>query len=342
MNKKILSLILAVPILLNGCSKPVKQTIAKTITAQPASEEKLEAPEEPEDKIGDKKEVNETSQPKVEDKDANKEPIKQDQEPIKENIEPAKQNQEPKKDTKPIGAIDISKLSTVEKNWFYQPKNDGTPSGEPPEILALLKNHSGYYLGDTSKKVIYLTFDEGYENGYTSKILDVLKANNVKAAFFVTVPYINSNKDLIKRMVAEGHLVCNHSNNHPSMAQVAMKDEEKFQKEFTDTEKAFEEVTGTKMPKFFRPPMGKYSELSLSYTKELGYKTIFWSFAYKDWITDQQPTQEYAKKIIAERTHNGAIVLLHAVSKTNTEIMDSILKDWKSKGFEFKTLNDLP
>lgn len=143
-------------------------------------------------------------------------------------------------------------------------------------------------------------------------------------------------------MVNEGHLVCNHSNSHPSMAKVALKGKEKFEEEFTLTEKAFEEVTGTKMPKFFRPPMGKYSELSMHYTQELGYKTIFWSFAYKDWIPEKQPSHEYAKKIIMERTHNGGIFLLHAVSKTNAEILDSVIKEWKSKGFELKTLNDLP
>lgn len=238
--------------------------------------------------------------------------------------------------------VDNIKLNTTERNWFFQPKKDGSPSGEPPDVLELLKKYSGYYLGDTSKKIIYLTFDEGYENGYSAKILDSLKANDVKAAFFVTTDYIKRNPELIKRMAAEGHLVCNHSTTHPSMAQSAVKDKSKFESEFINCEKAFEEVTGTKMPKFFRPPMGKYSELSLYYTQALGYKSIFWSFAYKDWLPDNQPSIETAKKIIMERTHNGGIFLLHAVSKTNATIMDSILKEWKSKGFEFKTLNVLP
>ncbi|WP_127836458.1 delta-lactam-biosynthetic de-N-acetylase [Clostridium prolinivorans] len=253
--------------------------------------------------------------------------------PIQKELSPKENNFQTSK---------TNNFNTTEKDWFYKPKKDGTPSEEPPEVLNILKKYSGYYLGDTSKKEIYLTFDEGYENGYTSKILDVLKENNVKAAFFVTTDYINRNKDLIKRMVNEGHLVCNHSNSHPSMAKVALKGKEKFEEEFTLTEKAFEEVTGTKMPKFFRPPMGKYSELSMHYTQELGYKTIFWSFAYKDWIPEKQPSHEYAKKIIMERTHNGGIFLLHAVSKTNAEILDSVIKEWKSKGFELKTLNDLP
>jgi peptidoglycan-N-acetylmuramic acid deacetylase len=327
MNKKILSMLIAIPVLLSGCGSKTGTPNSKDSAvlsnnvqppSQPVIEEKLIVPEQPDQKIGEKKEVEK----------APEEAAPKEAEVKKQEVQPAK--------------VDVSKLSTSEKSWFYQPKTDGTPSGEPADILALLNKYSGYYLGDTSKKVIYLTFDEGYENGYTPKILDTLKANNVKAAFFVTSDYIKRNKDLIKRMEDEGHLVCNHSNTHPSMAQVALKGQDKFNEEFTLTEKAYEEVTGKKMPKFFRPPMGKYSELSMKYTQDLGYKSIFWSFAYKDWIPEEQPTHEAAKKVIMERTHNGAIVLLHAVSKTNTEIMDWILKEWKSKGFEFKTLNDLP
>lgn len=166
-----------------------------------------------------------------------------------------------------------SDLSTEEKNWFYVPKNDGTPSEPAKDSGDFLQKYSGYFLGDTSKKVLYLTFDEGYENGYTSKILDVLKDNNVKAAFFVTTTYIKAEPDLIKRMFNEGHLVCNHSTTHPSMAKITDKD--KFAEEINLCQNAYENITAAKMPKFFRPPMGKYSELSLNYTKELGYKTIF-------------------------------------------------------------------
>lgn len=239
-----------------------------------------------------------------------------------------------------LNGLDISKLDKAEKNWFFQPKKNGEPSGEPQNILNLINKYSAYYLGDTSKKVIFLTFDEGYENGYTPRILDILKQNNVKAAFFVTTPYINSNKELIKRMADEGHLVCNHSTSHPSMASVA-KDPNKFQKEFDVTEKAYEDATGKKMPKFFRPPMGKYSELSLYYTQKLGYKTIFWSSAYHDWDVNNQPSLQNAKKTIIERTHNGGIILLHAVSKTNTELLDSIIKEWKNNGYQLESLDKL-
>ena len=231
-------------------------------------------------------------------------------------------------------------LSTKEYNWYFKPNNEGrTPEGAK-EAMNFMSKYGCYYLGDTSKKVLYLTFDEGYENGYTGPILDVLKKHNVKAAFFVVKPYITSNKDLVKRMVDEGHLVCNHSARHPSMASIF--DEEKFNKELSDVEKAFEEATGKKMAKFFRPPMGKYSELSLNYTKTYGYKTIFWSFAYKDWEPKNQPSHEFGKNIIAKRTHSGAIILLHAVSKTNAEILDDVISRWEKEGYELKSLNELP
>lgn len=258
------------------------------------------------------------------------------------DTEEMKESEKDIKNKSKLQDTDISKLSRAEKNWFFQPKKNNEPSGEPQEIINLISKYSSYYLGDTSKKVLYLTFDEGYENGYTSKILDVLKKNNATAAFFVTTPYINSNKDLIKRMVNEGHLVCNHSNTHPSMAAVAAKDQSKFENEFYVTEKAYEDVTGKKMPKFFRPPMGKYSELSLYYTQKLGYKTIFWSSAYHDWDVNNQPSLESAKKTIMDRTHNGGIILLHAVSKTNTELLDSIIKEWKNNGYELQPLSKLP
>jgi delta-lactam-biosynthetic de-N-acetylase len=235
----------------------------------------------------------------------------------------------------------LTNLSTKERGWFFKPKKDGTPSEEPPEILELISKYSAYYLGDTTKKYLYLTFDEGYEKGYTPMILDTLKKHNVKAAFFVVKPYITSRPDIIQRMVNEGHLVCNHSTHHPSMASI--KDVAKFRNEFIGVEEAYKEVTGGKeMPKFFRPPMGKYSEFSLYNTMQYGYKTIFWSFAYDDWKENKQPSPQYAMNKIMERTHNGAIVLLHAVSKTNADILDEVITQWKSKGYEFKTLNDLP
>ncbi|MDP4143813.1 MAG: delta-lactam-biosynthetic de-N-acetylase [Bacillota bacterium] len=232
----------------------------------------------------------------------------------------------------------VNGFDTKEHNWFSHPKGKGMSPDFPKDTFSLLSKYDCYYLGDTSKKVIYLTFDEGYENGYTPKILDVLKKHKVKAAFFVVKPYINSNPEIINRMVKEGHLVCNHSARHPSMASI--KDQEKFNKELSDVEEAFKEVTEKNMPKYFRPPMGKYSELSLNYTKGYGYKTVFWSFAYADWEPTKQPSPASAKEKILNRTHNGAIVLLHAVSKTNAEILDDVVTEWKKQGYEIKSLDE--
>jgi len=232
-------------------------------------------------------------------------------------------------------------LSNKEMDFGPPPIKEHQSQYMPKATVELFKKYDAYYLGDINKKEIYLTFDEGYENGYTAKILDVLKEKNVKAAFFVTRPYILQNKELIKRMVNEGHIVANHSSTHPSMPQKAV-DFEKFKREFEDTEIAFKEVTGQDMPKFFRPPMGKYSELSLYYTQKLGYKTIFWSFAHKDWLVNEQPPVETTIQRVLDRCHNGEIMLLHAVSKSNTEALPTIIDKLREMGYEFKPLTQLP
>lgn len=229
-------------------------------------------------------------------------------------------------------------INTKEYDWYYLWKKEGPPD-PPKETKNFIFKYDCHFLGNTESKELYLTFDEGYENGNTNKILDTLKKHNVKAAFFVVKPYITQNQDIVKRMVEEGHLVCNHSSTHPSMATIY--DDEKFKKEFTEVEDAFEKLTGKKMPKFFRPPMGKYSELSLSKTQQLGYKTIFWSFAYKDWLVNLQPAPAYARNKIISKTHNGGIILLHAVSDTNAQILDEVITEWKSQGYIFKNLDEL-
>lgn len=228
----------------------------------------------------------------------------------------------------------------TELNWYYVPaKNNAIPEGAK-EGVSFLKDYDGYYLGDISSKVLYLTFDEGYENGNTPNILDTLKELKIPAAFFVVKPYIDSEPDIIKRMVNEGHLVCNHSNHHPSMASIT--DDEKFKEEFTSVEEAFKNLTGQDMPKFFRPPMGKYSKNSLEKTKALGYKTIFWSFAYKDWLVDDQPNEAFAIEKIKNGVHPGGILLLHAVSDTNTKVLKQVLSELQNEGYVFKSLNELP
>ncbi|MGL5694362.1 MAG: delta-lactam-biosynthetic de-N-acetylase [Peptostreptococcaceae bacterium] len=229
-------------------------------------------------------------------------------------------------------------LSTQEYNWYFNPRNDGKQPASPQEA-SFFKKYSSYYVGDSNEKIIYLTFDSGYENGYTNNLLDVLKKHNAKAHFFVVESYIKTNPDIIKRMADEGHLVCNHSNTHPSMPTIH--DFEKFKSELISVEEAYKEVTNKEMPKFFRPPMGKFSEESLKYTQDLGYSSIFWSFAYVDWYNDKQPSHEFAKEKIYTRTHPGAIVLLHSNSKTNSEILDEVLTHWESEGYKLETLDKL-
>lgn len=227
-----------------------------------------------------------------------------------------------------------------ELNWYYVGKGKDNIAEPPKESASFLQENAAYYLGNTSEKVIYLTFDEGYENGNTGKILDILKELNVPAAFFVVKPYIDKEPELVKRMVSEGHIVGNHTVHHPSMAQIH--DSEKFKAELTGVEDAYKELTGEEMPKFFRPPMGKYSKESLEMTKNLGYKTIFWSFAYKDWLVNDQPSESRGIEKITNGSHPGCIMLLHAVSDTNTKILKQVIKTLQDSGYEFKSLNDLP
>ncbi|HBE9724415.1 TPA: delta-lactam-biosynthetic de-N-acetylase [Clostridioides difficile] len=229
-------------------------------------------------------------------------------------------------------------LDTHEYDWYFNPREDGKQP-LPIKEADFFKKYGAYYVGNPNEKVIYLSFDAGYESGNTPKLLDTLKKHNAKAQFFVVESYIKSNPDLIKRMEKEGHLVCNHSKSHPSMAGIT--DFEKFKEEITSVEKAYKDVTGKEMPKYFRPPMGKFSEQSLKYTQDLGYKSIFWSFAYVDWYEKKQPTHEFAKNKIYSRTHPGAIVLLHPNSSTNTEILDEVLTHWEKEGYKLKTLDYL-
>jgi peptidoglycan-N-acetylmuramic acid deacetylase len=215
-----------------------------------------------------------------------------------------------------------------------QPDNK-TPRADPgaPELL---DKYGAKYVGDVSKKVVYLTFDEGYENGYTDKILDTLRDNNVKAAFFITGPYLNEQQELVRRMVEEGHTVGNHTIHHPSLPE---KSDAEIEEEVVGLERAFSEKFGAKM-KFLRPPKGEYSERTLSITNKLGYCNLFWSFAYDDWYRDKIRGPEYAYKIVMRNLHNGEVILLHAVSKDNADALDMIIKGVRESGYEFGNVLD--
>ena len=202
-----------------------------------------------------------------------------------------------------------------------------------------LEQYDAYYLGDEENKKIYLTFDAGYENGNTEKILDILKEQQVKATFFLVGNYMEKCPEIVKRMVEEGHIVGNHTYHHKDMATLI--DKESFLKELTDLEKYYKNITGSEMPKFYRPPQGKYTEQQLTWAKEEGYKTCFWSLAYVDWDEKKQPTREEAMEKLKQRIHPGSIILLHSTSSTNAEILDDIIMEWKNMGYTFGDLMEL-
>lgn len=219
--------------------------------------------------------------------------------------------------------------------------NDIPEGGQPVGNVSAeeLKKYDAYYLGSADEKVIYLTFDCGYENGYTDAILDALKQHNVPATFFVVGHYVTSAPEQVKRMVADGHTVGNHTYHHPDMS--AISDMSAFKKEMDDVANAFKELTGTEMAMYYRPPQGKYNTNNLQMAKELGYSTFFWSLAHVDWDVNKQPSREKAMEKLTKRIHPGAIVLLHNTSQTNSEILDELLTKWKEMGYTFGTLEEL-
>ena len=336
MLKKNLALCLALALLLAGCGGVnQKEENIKTINSEdegiasidkkyedkPKSTQKPEAEATPAQESDSKLE----SKPKSESRSLPESVSKLESSPVQQS-------------SPPVVLSDTSSLSTkaIPWSWLYSSRDSAD----------LLSKYKGYGFGDKSKKVIYLTFDEGYENGYTASILNTLKENNVHATFFVTKPYVTGSfnsvpdTELLKRMSSEGHIIGNHSVQHKSMATFI--DEGAFNAEITGVEDAVNNIPGCKMSKYFRPPEGTFSELSLYYTQKLGYKSIFFALAYQDYNVDNQPEPEVAKTTLLKNTRDGMICLLHAVSKTNATILDSLIKEWKSQGYEFKTLDELP
>ena len=219
-------------------------------------------------------------------------------------------------------------------SWGLSFRQEGAPPVGNADRQQL-RQFDAAYLGDPSQKVLYLTFDAGYENGSTEKILDILREQQVSAAFFLVGNYIEKNADLVRRMEAEGHIVGNHTMHHKDMSKLT--DEAAFAKELQDLEALYQETVGKPMPKYYRPPQGIYSQDNLRMAQKLGYRTVFWSLAYVDWNNDSQPTREQAFKKLLPRTHPGAVILLHSTSKTNAEI----LGERKAEGYRFGTLEEL-
>lgn len=229
--------------------------------------------------------------------------------------------------------------TSAECNWGLSFQQEKAPPIGNAEA-EYLKQYNAYYIDKNAgkEKNIYLTFDAGYENGYTEAILDVLKEEKVPAAFFLVGNYIEENPELVKRMVKEGHTVGNHTMHHPDMA--AISEKSRFEKELKDLEESYKAATGEEMKKVYRPPQGKYSEENLKQAKELGYTTFFWSLAYVDWYENNQPDEQEAINLLNKRIHPGAIVLLHSTSKTNSRILKELIQGWKNEGYTFSSIDN--
>jgi len=231
----------------------------------------------------------------------------------------------------------LGQLSNKVLRWGISRKQENMTPDADPGTPRLLAKYGGIYLGDTSKKEIYLTFDEGYENGYTTKILDTLRDDNAKGVFFITGPYLKEHEDLVRRMVEEGHIVGNHTIHHPSLPDLSDK---QLEDEIVGLDNAFYEKFEQHM-RYLRPPKGEYSERTLDVTNKLGYCNMFWSFAYDDWYKDKVRGADYAYNIVMRNLHNGAILLLHAVSKDNADALDRIIKGAREKGYEIGNVYDI-
>lgn len=223
-------------------------------------------------------------------------------------------------------------------SWYCKrAKNHEQPS--LPSEFSFIKDYDGMWIDTSGEKTVYLTFDAGYENGNVEKILDVLKEKQVPSAFFILINLIETSPELVKRMGSEGHTVCNHTAHHKDMTKIT--DINDFENELEILNAAYKDLTGDQMPKYYRPPEGKFTKSNLEFAKELDYKTVFWSFAYADWDNGHQPSESYAKKKILDNIHNGAVILLHPTSATNAAILGEIIDEVRLQGYEFGTLDEL-
>ena len=237
--------------------------------------------------------------------------------------------------------VGIISTASSDCHWFIKRNGSSRPSF-PPES-AEIKRYNAYYIDEnfpdaSDKKKLYLTFDAGYENGNIEKILNTLRDEKVPAAFFILDNVVIKNTDLVNRMAEEGHLVCNHTKNHKNLS---LASKEEIRENLCALEKLYKEKTGKEMAKYFRFPEGRYSLEALEAVSELGYTSVFWSFAYDDWDNHRQMEPAAAVKKVLENTHNGEILLLHPTSKTNAEILPTLIKEWRKMGYEFGTLDEL-
>lgn len=239
-------------------------------------------------------------------------------------------------------AVDLCMGKTVQTaadgNWGLSFQEEGKPPVTNVSAQELAR-YNAFFAKDTKEKILFLTFDAGFENGNTPAILDALKKHHAPATFFVVGNYLKTSPDLVRRMVDEGHTVGNHTFHHPDMSKLSAKED--FSKEITDVEDLYKEITGKPMTKYYRPPQGKYSEANLQMAKEMGYQTFFWSLAYVDWYENNQPTKDEAFQKLLGRIHPGAVVLLHSTSSTNGQILDELLTKWEEMGYQFQPLSQI-
>lgn len=232
-------------------------------------------------------------------------------------------------------------VQAAERSYHYgfkKSKDGQLPSIDQEGFKAILEKEKAIFLGNTSQKELYLTFDNGYENGFTIKILDVLKEKKVPATFFVTGHYVKSEASLLQRMVNEGHLIGNHSWSHPDMTQLTTA---KIKEELERVKDEVGQVTGQNKMAYLRPPRGIFSEKLLAVSNELGYTNVFWSIAYKDWETNVQKGWKYAYDNVIAQLHPGAVILLHSVSKDNAAALGAIIDEARRQGYEFRRIDEL-
>ena len=226
-------------------------------------------------------------------------------------------------------------VPTASKSWYFKPNQDHQIPQIDAQVQQMTADGTFYYALPQNAPQVYLTFDEGYELGYTSQILDTLKQYQVPAVFFITGHYLTSQPDLVSRMVAEGHQVANHTYNHPDLSGVS---QERFEQELKQLEEEFTSLTNSTMAPFLRPPMGNYSLASLQWAQQRNYTTVFWSMAFHDWDPNDQPGADFSHQYVVEHIHPGAIILLHAVSESNTQALPKIIEDVRKAGYEFAPL----
>ncbi|NLY20289.1 MAG: polysaccharide deacetylase family protein [Tissierellia bacterium] len=324
----------------------IEETEKESVEEEPKTEEvkteEVKIEEEPKAEENTSKEESASEKKVEEEKTPKKEAKSSDEKKVDTPIIAPKKVEAPVKSDAPH---EYSSLSNEEKSWWFRvPKtlNQGVKATIDSDIANVINKYDGIWQANTDKKVIYITMDEGYEfEENTSKILDIAKEKNFKITFFITGGFARQRPDLVTRMSDEGHLIGNHTDNHKNEVKAVGESVDVLKKDITDLEKIYKDLTGRNISKYMRPPEGVYSERTLAVIKDLGYKPVFWSFAYKDWDTKAQPNVDEALNKIVGQAHGGSVMLLHAVSKTNVELLPELIDTLREQGYVFDTIDNI-